>query len=155
MEIITKFRSTNGTFFPSTWSIKAFFHPPPSWMPNLFNFPSNFWIFKVVFVHFRIPITFSVRSSMKKTAALSATELSNMIHINHRVGKVIDLNPSRIQTKEVTSMEECNILFLEQSLWLYEQGGPIPPTEQNIWNTGYVLYVCLQRQVECILECER
>lgn len=46
---------------------------------------------------------------MKKQQLFQQTELSKIIHINHRVGKVIDLNPSRIQTKEVTPMEECNI----------------------------------------------
>ena len=58
-----------------------------------------------------------------------------MIYINQRVEKVTDLNPSKIQMKEGTPTEECNILFLEQSLRLYKQGGPIPPTERYVFKT--------------------
>lgn len=35
--------------------------------------------------------------------------------------------------KEATPMEE--------SLWLYEQGGPIPPTEQDIFKTLAVCFM--------------
>lgn len=64
-----------------------------------------------------------------------------MIDINQEVEKIIDLNPSKIQMNEVTPMEECNILFLEQSLGLYKQGGPIPPTEQHVFKTLAMCFI--------------
>lgn len=53
--------------------------------------------------------------------------------------------------KGVTPMQESSIQILEQSLWLYKQGGPIPPTAQDNFQTLATRFVCAckDKQLAC------